>query len=154
MGHSLAGFVEVMGVGDSSTQGPHGLEMLSAFIAVHSCTPLVPREGQGQAKGPILQIPCWPALWSQGQGGLGDFSHSLRASHMPSLYTCFGGRGTSVEVRGHLAGGRSLLPLRGSSDTLGSWMANPKPAGRLTACHRSSLGDFPPEGSVLQSGLS
>lgn len=31
-------------------------------------------------------------------------------------------------------------------------MANPKPAGRLTACHRPSLGDFPPEGSVLQSG--
>lgn len=116
-----------MGVGGSSTQGLHGLEMLSAFIAVHSCTPLVPREGQGQAKGPILQIPCWPALWSQGQGGLGDFSHRLRASHMPSLYICFGGRGTSVEVRGqsvevrgHLAGVRSLLPLRGSSDTLGS----------------------------------
>lgn len=99
----------MMGTGGWSTQGLRGLEMLSAFIAFRSCISPgptgVPRASRGANPSDSLL-----AFLSQRQS-LRDFSHPLRASHMPSLYIYFGGRGTSVEVRGHLAGICSLLPL-------------------------------------------
>lgn len=98
----------MMGTGGWSTQGLRGLEMLSAFIAFRSC--IFPRS-HGSAKGKGANpSDSLLAFLSQGQS-LRDFSQPLRASHMPSLYIYFGGRGTSVEVRGHLAGICSLLPL-------------------------------------------